>query len=209
MKWLSSFLGSRRPWDDSAIRRRLRPLTFRLAQESDFPFCESLHVANEPHGVPSNHRGHYSEALRNGKILTMIAEDDGVPVATCAINRAHDRLAWLCYGLVIPSRHRTGIGTTMFVARLSLLDSNGPDQAVAISALETSLSYYRQFGFRLVGRFDSEDGNRYPIAVLENISGALIEDCRDYLREAKTVVPDVAEKIPYDVSKIAAGYHPA
>ena len=209
MNWLKSMFGPRYAWNQESVRQRLRPLRFRVATPADFPRCEKFHEENERHGVPSNHRPRYVEALQSGIMLVLMVEDQDEVVATCAINRVHDRLAWLCYGLVTPARHRTGIGTTMFMARLSLLTAEGPDQSLAISALETSLPFYRQFGFRLLGRFDDQtDGNRYPIALLEAIHSGMIDDCRETLRNARVLVPDVASQIPYTLTQIPSGLLP-
>jgi N-acetylglutamate synthase-like GNAT family acetyltransferase len=209
VKWLKSILGSRYPWEQEAVRKRLRPFSFRVATREDFPTCEKLYEDNERHGLlPQNVRQNYSQELSNGAMLVFMVEQHQRVVATCAINRVHDRLAWLCYGLVTPELHRTGIGTTMFLARLSLLAPDGPDQTLAISALETSLPFYRQFGFRLIGRFDGSDGNRYPIAVLENIHSGMIQSCRSLLKDAGTIVPDVADQIPYTQTHIPSGVLP-
>jgi len=196
MRWFQALYNFRFPWDQARVRQRLRPLRFRAAEEKDFPFCEGLLVKNEAFGVPSNHRACYAAALRSGELLTLIAEEGGVPVGCGGLQWDHAGIAWFCYGLVEPTRQRTGIGTTMFVARLSLLPTAQPDQKIAISALETSLPFYRGLGFRLVGRFDHPDGNRYALAVLGAISSRLIEDCREMLRDAGVVVSADARQIP-------------
>jgi predicted N-acetyltransferase YhbS len=186
------------PWENATDPARLRPLRFRVATEGDFPTCEALHRANEAHGVPTNHREHYAAALRSGTMLTLMVEENERIVGCCGLQWAvEDSLVWLTYGLVVPELHRKGIGTTMFLARLSLLPADGPDLTIAISALETSLPYYRRFGFRLVGRFDSEeDGNRYPIAVLTPVHSRMIKEAREKLAAAGAAVPDVTDAIP-------------
>lgn len=192
MKWLRELFLKRPPWDDPDVERRLRPVRFRIAEERDFPFCESLHVANEAHGIPSDHRPVYREALRSGEMLTLVVENAGNPVATCGIQQQEEGLTWLCYGLVHPTWHRSGIGTTMFIARLALLPIIQSDQKVVIAAVENSLPYYRRFGFRFVGRQDFPDGNRFPIAVLDGITSSAIESCRAMLARAAVVLPDVS-----------------
>jgi hypothetical protein len=196
IKSLRAFFDFRFPWNHEKVRSRLRPLRLRVAEENDFAYCEKLHVDNEPFGVPSNHRAVHAAALRAGDMLTLIAEEGGVPVGCCGLQLQPAGIAWFCYALVEPIHHRTGIGTTMFVACLSLLPTGLGDQKIGISALETSLPFYRRLGFRLVGRFDHDDGNRYPIAVLEPIPSRLIEDCRAMLRSAGVTVLAETHQIP-------------
>jgi predicted N-acetyltransferase YhbS len=195
-KWIRYLLES--PWDAATAPSRLRPLRFRVATKADFPACEALHHANEAHGVPANHREHYAAALRGGSMLTLMVEENGSVVGCCGLQwSAEPGVAWLTYGLVVPELHRKGIGTTMFLARLSLLPDDGPDLTLVISALETSLPYYRRFGFQLVGRFDSdEDGNRYPVAVLTPVNSRMIQEAREKLAAAGAFVPDVTDAIP-------------
>jgi GNAT superfamily N-acetyltransferase len=196
IKWLQGLFDFRFPWNNEKIRPRLRPLRLRIAEERDFAFCEGLHVKNEPFGVPTNHRAIYATALRSGEMLTLIAEQAGAAVGCCGITWSRDGLAWYCYALVEPAQHRTGIGTTMFLACLALLPTASGDQKIGISALETSLAFYHRLGFRLLGRYDDTDGNRYPVAVLEPISARLIEDCRTMLRAAGTIILAETHQIP-------------
>jgi hypothetical protein len=83
----------------------------------------------------------------------------------------------------------------MLLVRIALLPSDGPDMRLGIGAVDSSLSFYRRFGFKAIGRFAWPDGNRYTVATKEGVHAGLIEFCRKTLAEAQIRYPMSA--IPY------------
>src|SRR5688572_8031836 len=70
------------PWPDHGVEKHVRNLRFCPGSEERFLECVRLLQNNEAHGVPSNHRDEYLNALRSRRSLTVIAEDDGKVVGT-------------------------------------------------------------------------------------------------------------------------------
>lgn len=177
-------------------RERIRPLVFREAGADDFGFCERLHRENERAGVPANHFTFYEEALRGGRMLVLIAEENGMPVGTCALHWHLPDVVWFCYGLVDPAKHRAGIGTTMFLARIALLPRRMRPLTIGISALETSLPYYARFGFRYAGHADAPDGNSYPNAHLRGVGAGLVDEAAATLEASGVAFRRPSRPIP-------------
>jgi N-acetylglutamate synthase-like GNAT family acetyltransferase len=199
IRWLQLLYGTWYPWNHKAVLSRLRPLTFRLAREEDFPWCVALLERNEAHGVPANHGESYLENLRSGKQITMIAEDASGPVGTFGLNWLNTEVAWLSYVLVDPRAHRSGVGTTMLLGSLSLLRRKGLQQYMMLGALETSLSFYQKLGFVFTG-IDQTEGNPYLQAALGPISPMLVADCGKLLKKVGAVIPDLGVEIPLEAA---------
>lgn len=193
------------PWSPRFEISRARPLVLREATPEDFQTCERLHVENESFGVPSSGRNLYFEELRSGNGLTLVAEEAGQIVGTCGIHKVKEGLYWFTYGLVLPARHGTGIGTTMFLARLALLPSEegGLRTRVGITALETSISFYKRFGFRFVGLGQGEDGGQYSVFYKDDVDRSTVEASRAVLERVGAVLPRhvIGNLLPREPSK--------
>jgi predicted N-acetyltransferase YhbS len=90
----------------------------------------------------------------------LVAEADGRVVATGGIEvlRAKDvEAAWLSYGMVLPEHQRRGIGTTLLLARLSLLPRVRTRWIVLMASVSGSESFYGRFGFRPLGDLPGAD----------------------------------------------------
>ena len=156
----------------------------------------NLYELNEPHGVPPCHREHYRTALGDGKVLTLLAEDDGQVVGTFGLQHSFEPgVSWLCYLLVRPDCHHRGIGTTMFFAALALMAENSADRVLVIQSLPGAAEFYYRFGFRRFREVLFADGQMHPIAVL-SVTSAMIIGCRDWLAAAGARLPEGAWEIP-------------
>ncbi|WP_269538950.1 GNAT family N-acetyltransferase [Cerasicoccus fimbriatus] len=196
MGWLKDIFDTRYPWKHSRVRQRILPLTFRPAlNEEDFAFCESLHEKNIPHGVPKGHLPIYQDSLRSGMTLTLIAEHNSTPVATCGVHWCNENVLGFAYGLVHPDYHGKGIGTTMSFARFGLPPINRDPFLITLCALETSLTFYQSLGFKFLCREDAQD-HRFCRADINPFTAELVAYSRDLLNEAGAEVQWDAYNIP-------------
>lgn len=188
----------RYPWPRSAIEGRIRALRFSVCSEDRFTECMDLHMRNEPHGVPSDHRERYLGALRGGSVLTLVAEDNGQLVGTFGIQYGSLPNSFcLCYMMASPDHHRRGIGTTMFLAALALLPEGHPELTLCISALPTAADFYYRFGFRRLGELPHSSGQMHQVAILP-VTSAMSHSCREWLSAAGATLPNSLYEIPFE-----------
>lgn len=191
-----AFWNIRCPWPESSVEMNVRALNLTVCGEDRFGECMELYERNEAHGLPSSHRSGYLEALKSGTLLTLIAEDQGQVVGTFGLQylRKPDILI-LCYVLVSPDCHSSGVGTTMFFASLALLPEHHNKVIIGVYALPHSMGFYRRFGFRSYKRFQDTDNTTMILAGLP-VNGATSARCRELLARAKATLPAGPITIP-------------
>ena len=184
------------PWPNTSVEKNVRALDFTVCGEDRFGECVSLYERNEARGLPSVHRDGYLEALKSGTLLTLIAEDQSQVVGTFGIQylRKPDVLL-LCYVLVSPDCHRSGVGTTMFFASLALLPQYHRKVIIGVYALPHSLGFYRRFGFRSYKKFRDPDNTTTILSGLP-VNCATSGRCRELLATAKATLPEGPLTIP-------------
>ena len=137
------------PWDQKKVLRKLRPLKIRKLVNNDIEWCERLYLVNEHHGVPAGNRENFSKYLRSDTCLILILEDSSGRLGTFGIYWYNEVIAYICYLLVDPAAQRQGIGTTAIIACISMMATDRNEKILFLSALETSIRFYRKMGFEV------------------------------------------------------------
>ena len=176
------------------IGGRLRPLHIQVCPEDRYPELEALYAANEPHGIPASGLEEYGRSLREGRLLTLIAEEDGHLVATFALVRS-GKSPVLCYLFVDPSHHRKGIGVTLILACLALLPKDLQTSGLWVFGVPKTISFYYKLGFKKITDYTYEGFGKFP-AVMLPITTQLCTLCGRWLRDAGVVLPHPLNKIP-------------
>jgi hypothetical protein len=108
----------------------------------------------------------------------------------------HPNIAVLCFGLVDPKAHGLGLGTVLLLSRLALLNDQRPAYQVLIFALESSIGFYRRFGFKSYTPWSDPDGNTHPSGALL-ITARQIRQCHALLERHGISVPSDHDKLPF------------
>ena len=197
LRWLRLAFDTWYPWDPRKVQGKLQPLVFRRLEERDIGWCEKLYARNERYGIPESGRSVYSGFLREDGHLVVIAEDaDAARVGTFGIHWSEEATGFLSYVLVDPGAQRSGIGTTMLLAAISLLGIDAREKHLVLNALDCSLGFYRKMGFVELHR-EIVAGQPLNYAVLGPLDPQLIADCRGLLRNAGARLPeDLSGQIP-------------
>jgi predicted N-acetyltransferase YhbS len=130
--------------------RPVPPCVIRLLVPDDFPACEALYRLNEAR-FPPGMFGAFSEYLRAGKALFLVAESNREVVAMGGVSMQRTgkrEMASLVFGLVHPSFQRRGYGTALLRARLAMLPLARGAWIVLITVAGGSETFYARFGFR-------------------------------------------------------------
>ena len=191
------FLKGPNPLHPSVWSERLPPIAFRQFAPQDLPQCLELYALNEPGRFPKGVAQRYEDSLKRGSSYFLVAECNGQIVASGGLSyRMREDFAVLCFGLVHPSQQGKGIGTALLLARLSLLMPDRWDYHVFILALESSIGFYRRFGFRAFQAWKDPQGKMRPSGHLVFTSSE-IRRCRALLNDHKIAVPEHEDKIPF------------
>lgn len=171
-------------------------LSFRKVVEQDFDACLDIYQANEALGlVPPHYEADFEADLTSGAVLFLASILDEKVVACGGIFYDSPRLtdACLCYGLVHPDHQRRKIGTSLLLARLSLLDS-ALEQPVSISlqATQYSKSYFAKIGFAYVTSEHDAYGHLFEHYTL-TLSSSLLRSCQESLAASGIFVPHELE----------------
>lgn len=190
---------AKRPLSWVVLNGRLRKLTFRRSEEEDIPRCIELYQLNEPGRFPPNGLADFEKALR-GDSYHLVTELDGKVVAMGGVSYWCRRdIAVFSYGLVDPAYHGQGIGTTLFLARLGMIEPQYWYTRVVIFAVDDSITYYQRFGFKRGDPWEHE-GEPYPTGHLI-MSKPEIRKCRRRLKREGIVIPDDRDRVPLDEFK--------
>jgi len=185
------------PLHPSVWEGRLTPLTFRRLAVTDIPRCLELYALNEPGRFPEDSVDQYEKSLRDQTSYFLVAESEGQILASGGLSYfMREDIAVFFFGMVRPSHQGLGIGTALFLARLSLLNPKRPAYHVVIFALEKSFSFYRRLGFRNVKAWKDSHCQKHPSGCLD-VAGSEIQRCRALLREHGIVLPQDEDQIPF------------
>lgn len=175
---------------------RLRPVTVRSLSDSDVSRCFELYSLNEPGRFPPNTRDQFRDSVLRGNSYYLAIEVAGRVMATGGMSYyASPHLAVFCFGLVDPAAHGRGFGTILLLSRLALLNDRRPAYQVLIFALESSIGFYRRFGFRPHPAWTDPEGKPHPSGVLL-ITARQIRQCRALLIRHGIQIPNDQDKIP-------------
>ncbi len=176
------------------LSRYLRPIRFRSFEALDLARCLSLFQANADQ-FPTGYEESFESALQERHSLYLVGEEAGQIVA-CGGVAYHDSCdqAWLSFGLVDRERQRSGIGTTLLLARLALLEPDASGCLVSMRVTAYSFTFFRRFGFEGCEMLADARGN--PLATFSRIVRAdEVAQCRAHLAHAGVVLP-VEVEIP-------------
>jgi GNAT superfamily N-acetyltransferase len=136
---------------------RVLPAGIRIREfrSSDREGCLRIYRENEPGRFPTGVVPWFENFLARQDYLKLVCSTGDEPVAVGGIGAIHGLLAlqaWLVFGLVAPSYHRQGIGTTLLLARLAALPRPGTPVRLLLSNVAGSVSFFARFGFELQGQ---------------------------------------------------------
>jgi ribosomal protein S18 acetylase RimI-like enzyme len=183
-------------WRKSPFQRRLMPVKLRPYTPADLPRLLEIYKLNELNRFPADGLRHYEKSLTDGSAYYLVAEKDGRVVASGGMQYyLQSDIAYLCFGLVHPDCQGKGLGTTLLLARLSLLNQTFLRMNVFISAVKSSITFYQRFGFKNTGTWADEYGATHPQGHLI-LSVSEIRHCGKLLRENGITCPSDSGKIP-------------
>jgi predicted N-acetyltransferase YhbS len=183
------------PWPRSVVED-IHPLRISVCPESKFVECERLYDENIPLGVPADNRDGYANALRDGRLLTLIVEDGDEVVGTFGVQYGEQQgTYWLCYLLISPKHQRKGIGTTLFFTSMALLPEDHPSLTLCIIALPGAAKFYNRLGFRRVGTLKYPSGEIHALGVVY-LWSERTRDARTWLLAAGVDLPSPGYVIP-------------
>lgn len=134
----------------------------RYWEPGDLAACMEIYRLNAPGRFPPEVERTFEQMLTKDEHSMLVVELDGRVVA-CGGNSKTKGQAWLCYGLIHPDHHQRGIGRLLLLFRFARFEVP-PPICVQICAVEASVSYYEQFGFKRFGLWYSENGECHPLA---------------------------------------------
>lgn len=170
---------------------------------SDLIDCLEIYALNEKDRFPLGVRDLYRKTLLEEATYTLVAEKGGRVIASGGLSYLmREDVAALSFGLVHPDHQGSGIGTSLLLARLALLDPKRPIYTVCIFAVDKSFGFYRRFGFEPFEAWQDEHGQRHPSGSLR-FQAAEIRRCRKLLAENGIHVPPDEEKIPFQSESVA------
>ncbi len=187
--------------------REMPSCDIRLLRESDYTACEDIYRLNETGHFPEGYFPRFSDWLRHHRALILVAE------VACGIRgfgginaevREGRRFVALSFGMVHPTHHRAGFGTTLLLARLSLLArQNMPCQAI-LSTVGGSETFYGRFGFRYLNSIPDQGGYAGD-TYIARLTDRDLKRCAAMLRRARLSADVLNASIPSFASLSPAG----
>lgn len=194
LRGLRLAFGTWYPWDQSWLSGRLRPLAVREMEEDDIPWCIKLDEMTSRGAAPPIGQEDYPGYLESRKHIVFIAEDKSGRVGTFGLHRIDPEVACLSHLTVDPGARNSGVGATMLVCAIAMLETEIPEQDIISTTAAEALPFFRKLGF---SRFYRElmAGKPSSYVGLSPITPALIMDCRAMLEKAGVTLPSI-RRIP-------------
>jgi GNAT superfamily N-acetyltransferase len=130
----------------------------------DTAACLDIHTANLSRSlIPSQYGAEFEAQLADPSSLTLVFILDERVVACGSVSYClRESSAWLSFGMVHPDFQRRGIGSTMLLTRMSLLDVS-PERpcTVYLSATRYSKGFFSKHGFGWCGTNGDAHGNEF------------------------------------------------
>lgn len=101
----------------------------------------------------------FADALDSGLYLWIVIEYQGeiVAVGGICLDKQMDSTSHLTFGMVHPDWHGKGFGTALLFARLAALPRPDGWARIFMSSVDSSVGFYRRFGFTFFGRLPLDD----------------------------------------------------
>ena len=178
--------------------------TVRAFSKQDLEVCRNLYVLNEPDRFPPGYLQTFTESLESPAQLFLVVELHGQIAAVGGICRTPEspQGCSLLFGMVHPDLHRRGLGTTLLLARLAVLERPAGVWWAFLSSAGGSSTFFERFGFRHYGRYalppDMKEFDCYRAYLQESdwaSCAAILEERQVHLDRAGIQVP-VGPAIP-------------
>jgi N-acetylglutamate synthase-like GNAT family acetyltransferase len=179
----------KRIWTDPArfvpliAAERIPPAVVRPLIRNDVDSCCEIFKLNQPNHFPDGFLPEFLETLHSETHLYLVAETAGeiVGVGGIYLNPELWGSSSLVFGLVHPNWHRQGFGSTLLLARLSVLPKPAPRTWVYLSSGGTSDDYFKRFGFEHYGRLPIPPSLHYFDCYRSFLGEAEWNECSDIL----------------------------
>ncbi len=181
--------------------RLKRDVLFRPYGHHDHDACLAIYRQNEADRFPRGYTEEFSKYLR-GDAAIIVAEMDHRVVGYGGIRINDSNIALLSFGIVAPEFQGQRIGTTLTLLRISQLASYGCSFLIYIAALNASLPFYRQFGFRESQKWKAKDGQEHPLARVRVSDASIQKIGRTLSRRGVEVRGHLALPVSGDLSCI-------
>jgi predicted GNAT family N-acyltransferase len=162
-------------------------ISIRSYRPDDKSACLAIYFENvEKQLVPAEYREEFEEALEDSSIATVVGVTDERVVACGGICYYHSREeAGLSYGLVHPEFQRRRIGTSILLARLSLLEPSAKVPCdVSLTATQYSKTFFMRYGFGWCCTSHDQYGNVFETFRLP-FTPQMVQRCKDTLVQSK------------------------
>ena len=172
---------------------RLRPLC-----PDDLDVCHEIYRRNESDHFPPGFFERFCRRLTSEQVLFIVAEQEAKVVGFGGVTLhpvPGQYSVSLSFGMVHPNSQRQGIGTVLFLARLSALPTPGKAYTLTMSPIANSQTFYRKFGFGFIRSYrDTVSADRFDLFGLI-IRAPDLQKCRDKLA-ASGVVLEIHRPVP-------------
>ncbi len=148
--WLTNLLVPKGYFRLAGGGRNLPACDIRLLRDADFEVCEDIYRLNEAAHFPEGYFGRFSKWLRNRNSLILVAEVDGAVLGLGGINfqeQAGQHFVALSFGMVHPAHQRQGLGSTLLLSRLALIDAQTGPITAMLTTVGGSEAFCGRFGF--------------------------------------------------------------
>jgi len=163
-------------------------MRFRPYSPADREQCLELYRLNEPGRFPEGVLEDYNRVLE-GTGYILVLEQGGRIIATGGLHHITGRnMTMFWCGLVHPDFQGRGVGTTLFYARIALLNTDLMLQKICIAAVQASFGFYQRFGFAHIRNWKDKQGTEHPIGFL-TVCEADIRLVRSILAKSGIEVP--------------------
>lgn len=196
--WLKRAFRGRGRFEPTVGMMGIAPSTVRPFSKRDLDACRNLYKLNEPGRFPPGHLEVFTESLETPQQIFLVVELDSQIAAVGGIYRSPESPQWcsLVFGMVHPNLHKKGLGTTLLLARLSLLDRPTGVWWAGIASAGDSATFFARFGFLHYGRCPLP-----PFMIEFDCYRAYLEEsdwasCERILRERRVHLDSAGARVP-------------
>lgn len=167
----------------------------REVNQDDYPILEKIYSAQASETLPDGYFEEFREAIRCSFVLYLVAEFEGRIVGGGGIQYLQSKSsACLTFGIVAREYQRRGLGTSILLTRLSLLEPDDAGCEVTLTATKWSAPFFRRIGFGMPYESVDELGQTLLHGYLRMFP-AHVEQMKRIVREAGVRIV-VSREIP-------------
>lgn len=165
LKWLQKHVIANSPLEAQLFPRMKTDVMFRSYSPADLDVCRDIYQRNESAHFPRGELPGFESYLQS-EATVIVAECNGHVVGVGGIRLVDVHVALLGYGIIAPEYQGRRIGTTLALLRIAQLAPLNRGCLVMMSALQSSLPFYRRFGFGEFSQWKDQDELDHPVAVV-------------------------------------------